>query len=709
MSDADKAYQAAKRLIAKAKISGTDELSFATPATHALEVLPPEIAALDKLRTLDLNDTQITDLTPLAGMVGMTRLYLHHTGVTDLTPLAGMGGMTVLTLNETKVTDLTPLAGMVGMTELSLSRCGVTDLTPLARMVGMTELWLGHTKVTDLTPLAGLVGVTLLWLGHTKVTDLTPLAGLVGMEGLYLDNTGVTDLTPLAGMLGMTGLSLTNTGVTDLTPLTGLLEMAALWLDDCAVSDLRPIRAMEKLVSEPFPGGLSFSGCAATKLDGRIAEIAKMKDASERAKALFAYLQDWLPPGEVAPEPDVTPPFFFLSYASRDRPQIAGLRDFLVGHGVPVWWDQDIPAGASWRSDIAEQLRAARAVITFWTAESVASKAVIEEASTAQAAGRLVHVRLDDAVLPYGFGETQYVDLRDWDGTATHPQMRKLLQALQDKLGPPDATKMAERLMAAAPIVMLPKDGRLVPVDTPPNIRPEVENAPDLAARLVGMKQNLDTLRTMAADRDNYQFPVDLGHALAGVHTALHAQTLSWYGISDARATLCDCMEDHDAKGSWNTTMFKGLDRLTVRMAELRPLLQPRQVPPGDPGAKPPEPEPVVRASDIVEVKKIALEVSAILASPEAAATLDPAVNDVVIREIERIKDAALSADETRKFANLRKGVRNIAYVTGGIIVAVTSGVAVNWLTAPEAAATLAKQLRPIFERLLQMFLSGNS
>lgn len=34
MRDADKAYQAAKRLIAKAKKSGTDRLSFDTPATQ---------------------------------------------------------------------------------------------------------------------------------------------------------------------------------------------------------------------------------------------------------------------------------------------------------------------------------------------------------------------------------------------------------------------------------------------------------------------------------------------------------------------------------------------------------------------------------------------------------------------------------------------------------------------------------------------------
>ena len=318
MSDADKAYQAAKRLIAKAKKAGADRLSFDTDATRALEVLPPEIATLDKLRSLDFSNTQITDLTPLAGMVGMTALYLSDTKVTDLTPLAGMVGIATLLLSLSRITDLTPLAGMVGMTWLYLDSTGITDLAPLAGMVGMAALYLNDTGVTDLTPLTGLAGIATLWLSNTGVTDLTPLAEMAGLTHLWLNNTRITDLSPIAGMVEMATLSISLTGITDLSPIArmvgmtllaldgikatdlspiaGLRGIASLDLNGCAVSDLRPILAMERLVSEPLQGGLTFSGCAAAALDGRIAKIADMKDDSERAKALFAYLQDWVPP-----------------------------------------------------------------------------------------------------------------------------------------------------------------------------------------------------------------------------------------------------------------------------------------------------------------------------------------------------------------------------------------------------------------------------
>ena len=56
MSDAVKAYRAAVRLIAKAKRTGIHRLSFDRSTTRALEILPPEIAALDKLQILFLDN-----------------------------------------------------------------------------------------------------------------------------------------------------------------------------------------------------------------------------------------------------------------------------------------------------------------------------------------------------------------------------------------------------------------------------------------------------------------------------------------------------------------------------------------------------------------------------------------------------------------------------------------------------------------------------
>ena len=158
---------------------------------HQIIDLSP-LAGLSGLTTLSLYDTQVSDLSPLAGLSGLTSLYLGGTQVSDLSPLAGLSGLTTLNLIGTQVRDLSPLAGLSGLTTLDLGHTLVSDLSPLAGLSGLTTLYLGLTPVSDLSPLAGLSGLTTLNLGWTPVRDLSPLAGLANLKTLYAGDTSVS-------------------------------------------------------------------------------------------------------------------------------------------------------------------------------------------------------------------------------------------------------------------------------------------------------------------------------------------------------------------------------------------------------------------------------------------------------------------------------------------------------------------------------------
>ena len=64
----------------------------------------------DDIKFLNLENTNISDLTPLKGMP-LKFLYLENTNISDLTPLKGMP-LEGLNLDNTNVSDLTPLKGM---------------------------------------------------------------------------------------------------------------------------------------------------------------------------------------------------------------------------------------------------------------------------------------------------------------------------------------------------------------------------------------------------------------------------------------------------------------------------------------------------------------------------------------------------------------------------------------------------------------------
>ncbi|WP_299294486.1 leucine-rich repeat domain-containing protein [uncultured Tateyamaria sp.] len=247
MTDAEQAFEAARAEILRVRAAGEDHLDLKADTYNALTTLPTEIAMLDSVTYIELDDTQITDLSPLESLQGLTRLDLISTPVTDIALLARLANLTELNLDNTNVTDITSLAGLANLTRLYLGYTPVTDITPLAALANLRALDLSNTPVTDIAPLAGLANLATLYLSGTHVTDIAPLAGLANLATLYLSDTHVTDIAPLAGLANLKMLHFSGTHVTDIAPLAGLANLKMLYLSDTPVTDVAPLAELANL------------------------------------------------------------------------------------------------------------------------------------------------------------------------------------------------------------------------------------------------------------------------------------------------------------------------------------------------------------------------------------------------------------------------------------------------------------------------------
>ena len=303
MSAAEDAYRAAEAAIEEAKRTGADALNLNAEAFRALANLPMQIGAMDRLKDLNLANTQVSDLTPLQRLTGLKTLRINNVNLSDLSPLKEMTGLKTLSLDNTHVSDLDPLKEMTGLQYLWLGRTQVSDLAPLTEMTALGWLSLDSTQVSDFGPLRGLTGLRGIWLDNTQFSDLTLLQRLTGLQDLDFTNTLVKDLAPLKGLMELRSLWFRNTQVSDLSPLAGLTSLKRLSLDNSRVLDLRPLQGLHRLSGEPIFPGLTFQSIPATA-DPKIAEIADIKDSYTRAKALFALLEaGWVPPVAVEPVP----------------------------------------------------------------------------------------------------------------------------------------------------------------------------------------------------------------------------------------------------------------------------------------------------------------------------------------------------------------------------------------------------------------------
>ncbi|SEH07555.1 leucine-rich repeat domain-containing protein [Candidatus Venteria ishoeyi] len=161
----------------------------------------------------------LNSLERIAELKGLQWIDLGNTGMTDVSPLAACSALKMLFLNHTGVTDISPLIACSALKQLNLSNTGVTDVSPLAACSALIYLHLSNTGVTDASPLAACSALNILFLDSTSVTDVSPLATCTALEMLNLSNTGVTDVSPLAACSTLKLVDLSNTGVTDVSML----------------------------------------------------------------------------------------------------------------------------------------------------------------------------------------------------------------------------------------------------------------------------------------------------------------------------------------------------------------------------------------------------------------------------------------------------------------------------------------------------------
>lgn len=140
----------------------------------------------------------------------------------------------------------------------------------------------------------------------------------------------------------------------------------------------------------------------------------------------------------------------FLSYSRQDASKAQRLAEWLQLNGHQVWRDaDDIGGGASFSSEIDKALKDCEVVAALWSAASVQSAWVRDEAAYGRDAGKLLPLSLDGTVPPLGFREFQSIDLSNWKGKGRPPAGERIQKAIERIAG--GATSARTEVSVARP------------------------------------------------------------------------------------------------------------------------------------------------------------------------------------------------------------------------------------------------------------------
>jgi len=126
------------------------------------------IAGLTKLQYVKLSHNELGDISAIGKLENLRSLYLAHNVIKDLKPLTeltkrwaekkdfqgkpapGSPKIWSLYLNDNEIADISPIAGLKKLDSLDLSGNQVADISPLRELNAWKYLFLSNNKLTDL-------------------------------------------------------------------------------------------------------------------------------------------------------------------------------------------------------------------------------------------------------------------------------------------------------------------------------------------------------------------------------------------------------------------------------------------------------------------------------------------------------------------------------------------------------------------------------
>lgn len=161
----------------------------------------------------------IKSLEGLQYCVAVQEIDLEDNEIIDLKPIAGLKLIQSLNLAGNKISDIEPLKELERIQYLELSRNTVEEISALAKMTNMRSLYLSDNYIRRIGVVRSLPKVWTLYLARNPVKNFAPIGNLKWLSSLDLERTQVEDLSFLSPLTELKYVNLKNNRIATLEPL----------------------------------------------------------------------------------------------------------------------------------------------------------------------------------------------------------------------------------------------------------------------------------------------------------------------------------------------------------------------------------------------------------------------------------------------------------------------------------------------------------
>lgn len=202
------------------------------------------------IKSLILNESKVTDLTPIKNFKNLVYLNLEESDVTNIDVISEFPSLKVLNMSSCKnLYDFSPLIHCRSLRVLFLADTNVNDLYFIKNCTFLTTLDISMTKVSDLTKISHLTSLQKLYMENIQITSLDAISTLINLYELYACNNMIDNIEAVTNMLDINELDVAKTDVKDLNPLTEKIHLSLLNLDQTKVESIEVVKGLYSLSS----------------------------------------------------------------------------------------------------------------------------------------------------------------------------------------------------------------------------------------------------------------------------------------------------------------------------------------------------------------------------------------------------------------------------------------------------------------------------
>jgi len=240
---------------------------------------------LERVRTVDLREINVRDITGIAMMPNIENLIIPYT-VQGLEGIVGLENLKFVDIHHNKLNQVDFLLKNKSLERLSLRNNHISNLEGMASLRQLTYLDISYNQVKTLEPLNDLGQLRSLYaqgnpiltyddaqvvLGQLEATDIVIVyfsdslldlavrdrldkrSGVITQEDLesvtdlMASDYKISSIEGIEWMVNLVSLDLSDNNLSDLTPLQPLTQLKVLKLKNNRIEDLQPLVYLEDL------------------------------------------------------------------------------------------------------------------------------------------------------------------------------------------------------------------------------------------------------------------------------------------------------------------------------------------------------------------------------------------------------------------------------------------------------------------------------